>query len=160
MKKSRPTLRILFDELVSPKIARALAILDINASYIGSSVGSPVPPPKSSTDEEVLNFAAKTNQVVVSNNHDLIVMAAERQQPVIWVDPCGRQLHLEQWVALCFRDIRKWDHFYGKRDMDSICVRTMRSGMKKMSFEEAKSLAEKRMKIVETRKAKRDVRSS
>ena len=88
----RPRVRLLWDELLSPLVPQALAILKFNANYIGSRSGSPAPPPRGSADEDIVTFAKRTNQVIVTSNHDMMLICEQAGQRFVWIDPHGRKL--------------------------------------------------------------------
>lgn len=72
-------------------MARALKSLDLNVNWIGGSKQ----PPKSTDDEDILGWVRRTNQVVVTTNHDMVVLCAEAGETVIWLDPRDRDITLE-----------------------------------------------------------------
>ena len=103
--RQRPSIRLIFDENLPWRVAAALEVLEFNSTYVGNQHHSNVPS-RGSTDEEVLSYAQKANQVVVTSNHDMVLLCAERQQSVIWVDPRGRQFSYRLSNALAAKSLR------------------------------------------------------
>lgn len=105
-------------------VAKALRKLGFNVTWVGSAVHQDVPP-KGASDEQVIAFAAKTNQVIVTSNHDMMLLCHEANQRFVWIDPRGRQLSREQQVVLCFSQIARWEEILG--DDTEVCVRALRT---------------------------------
>lgn len=144
--RRRPAIRLLFDENLPWRVAAALFQLGFRSTFVGSQEHENVPG-RGSSDEVVLDFAKKTNQVVVTSNHDMVLMSAERQQSVIWIDPRGRQLRFEDHVLLVFRQISDWDQWF--RDADGpVCLRAMRTKTETLSLDEASKKAHQRMRRI------------
>jgi predicted nuclease of predicted toxin-antitoxin system len=80
---ARPRLRLLIDENLSPRIARALHELGYNVEAVHDADGLGVASP----DGLILDVARRRNQVVVTINLDMVLICVEAQEPVIWVDP-------------------------------------------------------------------------
>lgn len=75
--------RLLWDELLSHRVPRALRVLGINASHVGNVDDGA--PPRGSTDRAVLEHARRTNQVIVTSNHDMMLLCASEAS----VSSCG-----------------------------------------------------------------------
>ncbi|MDZ4827498.1 MAG: DUF5615 family PIN-like protein [Actinomycetota bacterium] len=103
-KRQRPDIRLPYDELLPWRVAESLRALEYRVSYVGNDQQ----PPRGSTDEDVLDPARKPNQVVVTSNHDMIMLCAEVGESGIWLDPRGRQLRREEHVVLAFTNIVEW----------------------------------------------------
>lgn len=103
---ARPRIRLLFDEDQPPVVARALRELSFNTSHVGSDRDGT--PAKGSTDPIVLGHAKSTGQVVVTSNHDMILLCVEQGESVVWIDPRGKQYRRSEMVVLCFRGIEDW----------------------------------------------------
>ena len=131
----RPRTRFVWDELLSHKVPRALRVLGFNTTYVGASDDGA--PPRQATDAEVIEFAKRTNQVIVTSNHDMMLLCHEAGQPFVWIDPRGRQLQLEEQVLLCFRQVRDWDDILASGN----CVHAMRTKAVLISSAEAARLA-------------------
>lgn len=144
--RRRPSIRLLFDENLPWRVAAALRQLGFHSAFVGDEERGGTPG-RSSSDEEVLDFAQRTNQVVVTSNHDMILLSAERGQSVIWIDPRGRQLRLEDHVLLVFKNISDWDARF--RDAEGpMCLRAMRTKTDTLTLDEAGRLARQRMRRI------------
>lgn len=101
-----PRVRLLFDELLPQVVARALRELGFRVSHVGNvDDGSPA---YGASDEEVLAHARQTNQVIVTSNHDMIVLCAEQVASVVWTDPRGRQFRRAELVVVAFGGIEQF----------------------------------------------------
>lgn len=142
-------MRLLFDELTPWRVAAALRVLEIRASYVGNT--DDLAPPRGALDSEVLDHARRTNQIIVTSNHDMVMLCAEEDHSVIWVDPWGRQLTRETWALLAFSQVQLWDDIL--REHDSICVRALRSRCEPISLDDAYDMAERRLKRIRERRS-------
>jgi predicted nuclease of predicted toxin-antitoxin system len=132
----RPRLRLLFDEVLSPRVARALHELDLNVEHVGGE-GQPV---RGSPDEVVLTHAIRCKQTIVTSNHDMIVLCCERRESVIWVDAHGKTFTFAQQVVLCFSSIGQWEEML--RDAkEPVCIQAMKTKSVLLTLERAKHLA-------------------
>ncbi len=86
---NRPRVRLIWDELLSHRVPRALRELGFNTTYVGAT--SDGAPPRRSSDAVVIEFARRTNQVIVTSNHDMMLLCDEAGQRFVWMDPRGRQ---------------------------------------------------------------------
>lgn len=150
-KAARPHVRLLFDELTPWRVAAALRVLEVRASYVGNADDGA--PPRGSSDSDVLEHARRTNQVIVTSNHDMVMLCAEEGHSVVWVDPWGRQFSRETWVLLAFTQLARWDELLSGQDQ--ICVRALRSRCEAISLEAAYDMTERRLKALRARRAKR-----
>lgn len=119
---ARGGIRLLFDENLPWRVASALRELRLNVSYVGDASASPASPSRGSSDEVVLDHAARANQTTVTSNLDMVLLCVECRQPVIWIDPRGRQLRREDLVLLVFKNIRDWDDRLGTAT-EPVCLR-------------------------------------
>lgn len=154
----RPSLRLLFDENTSPRVARALTELGHPVTHIGGDDA----PPKGTPDEDVLGHALATNKMILTENHDLIVICAEAGAPVVWLDPRDKDMTFTTQVLLCFTQIAQWDSLVTQHP-DPLCVHARKTTCRAISLEEAKSLAlsrgkRRRQKARRTTRAPQDAR--
>lgn len=119
-----------------------------------SYVGNDQQPARGSPDEDVLDHARKTNQVVVTSNHDMIMLCAEVGESVIWLDPRGRQLRREEHVVLAFTNIVEWQRLLHQAGAP-VCVRAMRTKNEVLTLERASALAERRVRALRARRRRR-----
>lgn len=142
----RPRIRLIWDEQLSHPVARALRELGFNTTYVGApDTGAP---PKSSTDREVIAYALRTSQVIVTSNHDMMLLCDEAMQRFVWIDPRGRRLRREEQVMLCFGQIARWQEILAA----GTCVRAMRSKAVPIESAEAARLAAQRFRALDRRK--------
>lgn len=134
-------------------MAAALSQLEFRSTYIGNQDHAGVPS-RGSSDEEVLDFAQRTNQVVVTSNHDMILLCAESQQTVIWVDPRGRQFSREDLVLLVFKNISDWEERLNQA-ASAVCLRAMRTKTETLSLNEAGRLVQQRMRRISAAKRRK-----
>ena len=140
--KFRPQVRLLFDELLSPKVARALHCLGLEVAHVGGSKQ----PARGASDEAVLDHTIRTNETIVTSNHDMIVLCCERGESVIWLDGRGESFTLAQQVVLCFGAIEKWETML--RDAgEPVCIQAMKTKSVVLPLERAKHLALQRNRI-------------
>lgn len=145
----RPTVRLLFDEDVSPKVARALRELDFNVEHVGGT-GQPS---KSSSDEEVLAFAQQSHQVIVTRNHDMIMLCAERGVSVVWLDPHRQHLRLDEQAAMAFGGIAEWCARLAEAS-EPVCLRVLRTRLHVLPVVEGAEAAAKRYHAIRKRAAR------
>jgi predicted nuclease of predicted toxin-antitoxin system len=137
---------LIWDEQLSHPVARALRELGFNTTYVGAPDHGV--PPKSSTDGEVIAYALRTNQVIVTSNHDMMLLCDEAAQRFVWIDPRGRRLRREEQVMLCFGQIARWEEILASGS----CVRAMRSKAVPIGSAEAARLAAQRFRALHRRK--------
>ncbi len=104
-------------------------------------------PVRGSSDEEVLEHARRTNQVVVTSDLGMVILCTQADQSVIWIDPRGRQLRRPDMVLLVFRHIHDWEERLDQAD-GPICLRAMRTTTNSLDLETAARLARGRMKRI------------
>lgn len=146
---------MLFDELLSPKVARALRELGFNTSHVGHI--DDASPARGSLDEQVLAHAKRHRQVVVTSNHDMILLCHEQAESVVWIDPRGRQFTLDDLALVAFKGIRDWQRLL-QTATGPVCVRVLRTKVERLSLERAAALARQRIRRLHARKAKKKPR--
>jgi predicted nuclease of predicted toxin-antitoxin system len=151
-RRRRPKLRLLFDELLPWDVAEALHVLGYNASHVGNERHGQ--PPRGSSDAAVLGHATATGQIVVTYNHDMIMICAEQGVSVIWLDPRGRQFLKDELVVLAFSGIARWQAALRSAD-GPVCLRVLRTKVEIMELDRASRLAERRMKAIERKRRAR-----
>lgn len=134
------------------RVARALRELGIRASHVGHEVDGA--PGRGSSDAVVLAHARKTNQVVVTSNHDMILLCAGESESVIWIDPRGRQFTRTELVPLVFTRVEDWQdrlRAAGK----PVCLHVMRTKTEVLDLDRARHLVVQRMRRLAARKRTR-----
>lgn len=149
-------MRLLFDEQLSWRVARALRELGINASHVGHE--DDAAPPRGSGDRVVLDHARKTNQIIVTSNHDMILLCAEEGESVIWIDPRGRQLRRAEFVSLAFNRVEEWEHILAAADAP-VCVQVLRTKTAVLTLERSRHLVVQRMRRLAARRRGRSRRA-
>jgi predicted nuclease of predicted toxin-antitoxin system len=135
--------------LLSWRVARALRELGIRASHVGHEGDKA--PERGSGDAAILDHARKTNQVIVTSNHDMILLCAEESESVIWVDPRGRQLTRTEFVPLVFGRIEEWQALLAAADAP-ICLHVLRTKTEVLTLDRARHLVVQRMRRLQARK--------
>lgn len=151
-KRTRPKLRLLFDELLPWTVAEALNVMGFRTSYVGNDQHGQ--PKRRSSDAVVLRHAIDTGQVVVTYNHDMIMLCAEQQQSVMWLDPRGRQFRSDEIAALAFGGIAEWQRLLEAHG-EPVCLRVLRTKVEVIPLDRAGHLAERRMKAARAKQAAR-----
>ena len=142
-KRTRPKLRLLFDELLPWTVAEALHVMGFRTSFVGNDAHGQ--PKRGTSDAVVLLHAMETGQVVVTYNHDMIMLCAEQGQSVVWLDPRGRQFRSDELAALAFGGIVAWQGLLEAQDKP-VCLRVLRTKVELVPLDRARGLAERRMK--------------
>lgn len=148
-------IRLLWDEDLSSLVPKALRVLDIPATYVGCVEDGA--PPRGSTDRVVVEFALRTNQIIVTKNHDMMTLCAELGQRFVWLDPRGKRLSREHQVVLVFQQVREWERLLAADP--ATCVVARRTGCSPIASAEASRLAFNRMRVLERRKRKKTARA-
>ena len=89
--------------------------------------------------------------VVVTSNHDMILLCAEENEPVIWIDPRGRQLTRTQLVPLVFNRVEDWQSRLAQ-ESDPVCIHVLRTKTETLALERARHLVLQRMRRLQARK--------
>ena len=84
--------RLLWDEQLSAKVPQALRVLGFFTSHVGHEGDDA--PARGSTDREVIEHAQQTNQIIVTSNHDMMLICEEAGQRFVWLAPRGGQYSL------------------------------------------------------------------
>lgn len=146
--RNRPRIRLIWDELLGVRVPHALRVLGFNVTWVGAD--DPGVPPKETKDPEIIAFAKRTNQVIVTSNHDMMTLCDESGQRFVWIDPYGRTLNGEAQVLLVFQQVAKWEQLLS--DHPDMCIIARRSGCKPIASNEAARLAYNRMRALERKR--------
>lgn len=144
----RPWVRLLWDENLSSLVPQALRVLRFHTTWVGSVDDDA--PPRGSSDADVVEFAQKTNQVIVTSNHDMMTLCDELGQRFVWLDPKGKTLAREAQVLLVFQQIAMWEQLL--LEHPEMCVHAHRTSCKAIASEDAARLATNRMRKILRRK--------
>ncbi len=101
----------------------------------------------------MLAYAQQTRQVIVTSNHDMMMICAEMAQRFIWLDPRGRKYGRAEQVLVVFSQIDRWQGLLNADD--GLCVRALRTKCVAMDPGEAARLAEQRMRELRRRRRHR-----
>jgi hypothetical protein len=88
---------------------------------------------------------------MVTSNHDMILLCAEENESVIWIDPRGRQFKRTELVPLVFTRVEEWLELLA-RSSDPICVHVFRTKTDVLTLERARHLVVQRMRRLQARK--------
>lgn len=130
-------------------MASALRELGYHASYVGNEPDGA--PPRGSSDQTIIDHARATNQVVVTSNHDMVLLCLEQPQSVIWLDPHGRNFTRDEMVVLVFQAAHMWEQML-QGASGPVCIRALRTKNERLSVEKAVHLVKQRMKRLAARK--------
>jgi predicted nuclease of predicted toxin-antitoxin system len=135
---------LIWDEQLAPKVPRALRELGFKTTHVGHKTdGSPE---RGSSDEGIIEYSLRTNQIIVTSNHDMMLLCAEAGQRFVWLDPRGKQLGGIEQTLLVLRQIQEWESTLNSGS--NICVRAMRTKCDPIEPAEAARLAGQRMKSI------------
>jgi hypothetical protein len=101
----------------------------------------------------VLEHALRTNQVIVTSNHDMMMICAEAGQRFVWLDPRGRQYSRADQVLIVFTQIDQWGQILAQNSTQ--CVRALRTKATAIDADEAARLARARMRDLRRRQRRR-----
>lgn len=88
----------------------------------------------------------------------MIMLCAEENEAVIWIDPRGRQLRRTEFVPLVFGRVEEWQELLIEAD-GPICVRVLRTKTEVITLTRARQLAEQRMRRLRARERARSKKS-
>lgn len=146
-RRHRPRIRLLWDENLSSLVPKALRVLDFRTTWVGAEDDGA--PPQGSSDADVVEFAKRTNQVIVTSNHDMMTLCDELGQRFVWLDPRGRTLAREAQVLLVFQQIAAGEQLL--IEQPGTCIHARRTGCKAIAAGEAARLATNRMREIQRR---------
>ena len=138
-----PRTRYLFDELLPWRVASALSALEYYTSFVGNKEDNA--PERGSPDQMIIDYARRHNQVLITYNHDMIVLLTEQKQSFIWLDPRGRPFTKEEMVVRIFLAAHEWEEIL-KEPSEPVCIRTLRTKHEIMTLNDAARLAKQRMR--------------
>lgn len=149
--RERPGIRLLWDENLSALVPQALRVLGFRTTWVGSADDGA--PGKGSPDEAVIEYATRTNQIIVTSNHDMMTLCHESSQRFVWLDPRGRKLDREAQVLLVFTQAREWERLL--QEHTDMCVHARRTRCAPIASDEAARLAQQRMREIRRRQHRR-----
>ncbi len=115
-------------------MASALRELGYYVSYVGNEQDGA--PPRGSSDETIIDHARATNQVVVTSNHDMVLLCLEQPQPVIWLYPHGNKITRDEMAVLVFQAAHVWEEML-QGATGPVCIRALRTKNESLSAESA-----------------------
>jgi hypothetical protein len=104
-------------------------------------------------DAEVIAFARQTNQIIVTSNHDMMLICVEAAERFVWLDPRGRQLSAREQVLLVFSQVESWERLLDQHPNE--CVHALRTKCDPIAPTEALRLARRRMRELQRRRRSR-----
>lgn len=84
----------------------------------------------------------------------MIILCAEQQESVIWIDPRGRQFTRFELVPLVFGRVEEWQRLLADAD-GPVCIRVLRTKTDALSLDRARHLVVRRMRRLEARRRTR-----
>lgn len=87
----------------------------------------------------------------MTSNHDMILLCAEEDESVIWIDPRGRQFKRTEFVPLVFTRVEEWQELFANAP-GPICVHVLRTKTEVLSLDRARQLVVQRMRRLQARK--------
>lgn len=136
--KPRTSPRLIFDEQLSKRVAAALKELGAPVT----AVGLPGAPPKGTTDTRLIEWSVQQHRLIVTDNHDLMMIAPGLGGRFIWLDPRGKKYSLLETVHVVFRQLEAWTKLAELHP--DLCIRAGRTSCEAIEAPEAARLAGQR----------------
>ncbi len=89
----------------------------------------------------------------------MILLCAEEDESVIWIDPRGRQFKGTELVPLVFTRVEKWIDLLESAE-GPVCLQILRTKTEVLTLERASHLAEQRMRRLQARQRVRTRKAS
>lgn len=81
----------------------------------------------------------------------MILLCAEENESVIWIDPRGRQFKRTEFVPLVFNRVEAWQALLANAT-EPICVHVLRTKTEVLTLDRARHLVVQRMRRLQARK--------
>lgn len=81
----------------------------------------------------------------------MILLCAEENESVIWIDPRGRQFKRTEFVPLVFNRVEDWQALLANAT-EPICVHVLRTKTEILTLDRARHLVVQRMRRLQARK--------
>lgn len=81
----------------------------------------------------------------------MILLCAEENESVIWIDPRGRQFKRTEFVPLIFTRVEDWQALLANAT-EPICVHVLRTKTEVLTLDRARHLVVQRMRRLQARK--------
>ena len=81
----------------------------------------------------------------------MVILCAEKNESVIWIDPRGRQLRRTEFVPLVFGRVEEWHELLASADR-AICLHVLRTKTEVLPLDRAQHLVVQRMRRLRARK--------
>jgi predicted nuclease of predicted toxin-antitoxin system len=131
---ARPQLRLLVDENLSPRIARALSELGYQVQSVHEAEG--LGASQAIGDPRILEVATRRRQTIVTVNIDMALLCVEAEESVIWIDPRRRaQFSYAEMVVRFFQGVPVWEDLLANADV----IHAMKTRDEVLSFDEART---------------------
>lgn len=142
MVRPRSSLRLVFDENLPWRVAAALRKLEYDTTWVGDLKREV--PDRGSADATILRHAIKTNRLVATSNHDMILLCVNERQSVVWIDPRGGQIKRNRMVIFVMEAIDKWGEMLDEA-IEPICIHAMLTKSEAIPLTRADHLVRQRM---------------
>lgn len=81
----------------------------------------------------------------------MVLLCATEDEPVIWIDPRGRQFRRAELVVVVFRGVDEWDRMFASATQP-VCLHVMRTRTDVIDLAQASRLVLRRMRSLQMRK--------
>ena len=85
----------------------------------------------------------------------MILLCAEENESVIWIDPRGRQLKRTEFVPLVFSRVEEWQALLEAADA-AVCLHVLRTKSEVLTLDRARHLVVQRMRRLQARQRAKD----
>jgi predicted nuclease of predicted toxin-antitoxin system len=131
-------LRLLFDELMSRKVADALVCLGKSVVRVGGQGQAAF----GSSDVVVARSAKTQRRVLVTFNFDMVIAACDLGIRFVWFDQRGRSPTLLETAYIVLRQWEEWEQLLSDKSVS--CVKAGRHSNEVLDLEVAKKRAQRR----------------
>lgn len=101
--------------------------------------------------ENLSLLAAATVSHQFDGRDDMVLLCAEEDESVIWIDPRGRQFTRTELVPLVFNKVAEWKRVLGEANAP-MCLQVMRTKTELVTLDRARHLVVQRMRRLAARK--------
>ncbi len=88
----------------------------------------------------------------MTKNHDMVMLCAEKNVSVVWLDPYRRHLRLDEQAGMAFDGIVQWCELLSAAS-EAVCVRVLRTRVHVYPVVKGAEMAERRYRAIQKRKA-------
>lgn len=107
----------MFDENLSPKVAKALQLVDKDVQWAGKGGRFP----KGTSDEVIVEAMAAEGRYMFTKNFDMVMAWADAGGQFIWLDPRREATKYDQ-ARLVFTMWNRWERHLASEDVECLKV--------------------------------------